>query len=225
MIEITSFGKTLMTSLIDIVTGGEEAQKSFGLGQKLKSQTYQSMLQYWSAVVNHLGETPYLEFEEEDKFLSSTDAFYLSMVNVYKQFEHEVSYNKGGVFENVANKMGEIFHKNVFAGFDPAIKELEYEFAQFWDHFFRLKGNDEEKYETTQIEVIIQYISNLAAKSVKDNIAHGVSIHKENAVNDEEHDGKKRGFSIEHALNDELNTYEDLFIDVDIAKEAAKNNN
>ncbi len=219
MNDFFQFNRALLESMTETLTGGEEARKTFQKRQKLRAETYQAMLKYWGAIVRELDHTDTHHHDRKD-FEEATDTFYNDMVAVFKQFDDGVSYNRMGLMESFFNRAGELFHKNVFGGSDSYRKEIEYEFEQFWNNFFKLKGSQIEEKELAPLEVVKESIVNLGTVTIKEGISKGVREARDlrNQGGEQDKQEPRKGFSVSSALDNALDYGDLLLIDIEEAE-------
>ncbi len=218
MNDFVTFNKALFESMKETLTGGKEAERDFFLRQKLKSQTYQTLVSFWTSITRELDRTDNCE-DSSEEFEEAKRRFYREMIGVFKQFKKGENYNRMGMIERFGNKAGEIFHKNVFGGSDSYRKEIEYEFEQFWNNFFKLKGSPIERQRRPKEEIVSDSIATLGSTTIKEAISSAVHAYRQ----DEEEDKQERGsgFSIQAALDKELES-ESIFIETEESEDAAQ---
>lgn len=222
MTEFITFNKILFNTIKDSITGGDEAEKSFVLRQRLKNQTYQSMLKLWGSLNEELEKSVDKEVKDDHGVREAMRVFYEEILVVYNQFEEGSSYDKIGVFESFAEKAGGFVHKNLFTGNDSTKKEIEYEFEQFWNNFFKIKGVARDTKKKNELEELNKSIVQLGSRALKRTIASGLNELSNAESKTEDPKKVSKGFSISEALKLELNESKDLYIEFAEAVKYAK---
>lgn len=142
MSDFTDYFKFIYSAAREQITGG--ADRNFLKRQRIRSETYFALLDFWNGVCKVLDEETHPnEFTNK---IPALDEHIQTMSNkaekIYGKFDLDVDYSKLTAPESLNQYVGGFFHRLLATG-NESKKELGREIEEFWGNFFNLKRTAE----------------------------------------------------------------------------------